>query len=213
MGKTAVVWGAGGGIGRALVEKLSVQGWKTIAISRDPSDLETLTPHVIEADVSEPREVEAAVYATAMETDTVDLWIYTIGDITSAKVADLDAASWDRILSANLSGAYLATHHSLPLLAEDAHLIYLGAVSERLRLPGLSAYAAAKAGLEAFGESLGKEERKKRVTVVRPGAVATTLWDKVPMRVPADAPSPEKVAGRILEASENGHKGVLDLTG
>ena len=60
-------------------------------------------------------------------------------------------------MTANLSGAYLATHHSLPLLAEDAHLVFLGAVSERLRLPGLSAYAAAKAGLEAFGEALGKE--------------------------------------------------------
>ena len=212
MEKTALIWGAGGGIGRALVEKLSDQGWKTIAISRDSSELISLTDHVIEADVAEPRDVEAAVYAAAMETESVDLWIYAVGDITSAKVGDMDDGSWARILNANLSGAYLATHHSLPLLTEDAHLIYLGAVSERLRLPGLSAYAAAKAGLEAFGEALGKEERKKRVTVVRPGAVATSLWDKVPMKVPADAPTPAKVAGRILEASESGHKGVLDLT-
>ena len=212
MEKTAVVWGAGGGIGRALVEQLSDQGWKTIAISRDSSELISLTEHVIEADVAEPHDVEAAVYAAAMETDSVDLWIYAVGDITSAKVADLDIENWSRIMSANLSGAYLAAHHSLPLLAEDAHLVFLGAVSERLRLPGLSAYAAAKAGLEAFGEALGKEERKKRVTVVRPGAVATPLWDKVPMKVPADAPTPEKVAGRILQASENGHKGMLDLT-
>jgi NAD(P)-dependent dehydrogenase (short-subunit alcohol dehydrogenase family) len=212
MGKTAVVWGAGGGIGRALLQKLSDEGWKTIAIARDGSDLESLTPYVFEADVSEPQQVEAAVYATAMEADAVNLWIYAVGDILSAKVAELDAESWDRILAANLSGAYLTTHHSLPMLAEDAHLVYLGAISERLRLPGLSAYAAAKAGLEAFGEALGKEERKKRVTVVRPGAVATSLWDKVPMRVPADAPSPAKIAGRIIEASEKGHKGILDLT-
>ncbi len=212
MEKTALIWGAAGGIGKALLQKLNEQGWKTIAVTRDSSEISALTAHVIEADVADPREVEAAVYQAAMETDTVNLWIYAVGDITSAKVAELDSESWGRILSANLSGAYLTAHHSLPLLAEDAHLIFLGAVSERLRLPGLSAYAAAKAGLEAFGEALGKEERKKRVTVVRPGAVATALWDKVPMKVPADAPTPEKVAGRILEASESGHKGVLDLT-
>ena len=69
--------------------------------------------------------------------------------------------------------AFLATHFSMPLLAQNAHLVYLGAVSERLRLPGLSAYAAAKAGLEAYAEALKKEERKRRITVVRPGAVAT----------------------------------------
>ena len=45
---------------------------------------------------------------------------------------------------------------------ENAHIIFIGAVSERLKLPGLSAYAASKAGLEAFAEVLGKEERKKR---------------------------------------------------
>ncbi len=90
--------------------------------------------------------------------------------------------------------------------------MYVGAVSERLRLPGLSAYAAAKAGLEAFAEALGKEERKRRVTVVRPSAVDTRLWDNVPMRLPAHAASPEKVAGRILEAHESGFKGVLNLT-
>jgi NAD(P)-dependent dehydrogenase (short-subunit alcohol dehydrogenase family) len=75
----------------------------------------------------------------------------------SAKVADLDFKSWNRILVANLTGTFLCTHHSLPILAEDAHLFYLGAVSKRLRLPGLPVYAAAKAGLEAFGEVLRKE--------------------------------------------------------
>ncbi len=213
MDKTAIVWGAGGGIGRALLQQLRDQDWKTIAIVRKESDLESMTPHVIEADVSDPHQVQTAVYEAAMEVDTVNLWIYAVGDITSAKVADLEYESWNRILDANLTGAFLCTHYSLPILTEDAHLFYLGAVSERLRLPGLSVYAAAKAGLEAFGESFRKEERKKRVTIVRPAAAVTSLWDKVPMRVPADAPAPAKVAARILKAYEDGHTGVLDLTG
>ncbi|NIV33822.1 MAG: SDR family NAD(P)-dependent oxidoreductase, partial [Anaerolineae bacterium] len=79
-------------------------------------------------------------------------------------------------------------------------MIFLGAISERLRLPRLSAYASAKAGLEAFVEVLGKEERKRRVTLVRPTAVDTPLWDKVPFNLPAKALRPEDAAQRILAA-------------
>jgi len=49
------------------------------------------------------------------------------------------------------------------------------------------------------------------VTVVRPGAVKTTFWDKVPMKIPPDAASPEKVALKIIAAYQAGHQGNLDL--
>jgi NAD(P)-dependent dehydrogenase (short-subunit alcohol dehydrogenase family) len=90
-------------------------------------------------------------------------------------------------------------------------MIFLGAVSERLRLPRLSAYAAAKAGLEAFVEVLTKEERKRQVILVRPAAVDTPLWEKVPFKLPAGAVSPDEVAERILSAYRDGHRGQLDL--
>jgi len=75
----------------------------------------------------------------------------------------------------------------------------------------LSAYAAAKAGLEDFVIALSKEQRKKRFTVVRPGAVDTPLWEKVTLKLPSGAASPKKVAIKILEAYQNGHDGKLDL--
>jgi NAD(P)-dependent dehydrogenase (short-subunit alcohol dehydrogenase family) len=130
----------------------------------------------------------------------------------SENVAAMSPENWARLSTANLSGAYLATHCSLPLLADDAHLFYLGALSERLRLPGLSAYAAAKAGLDAFGDTLRKGERQPRVTVVRPTAVAMPLWDKVPVRMPAQVMSPEDLARQILEAYYEEHWGALDLS-
>jgi len=81
-----------------------------------------------------------------------------------------------------------------------------------MRLPGLAAYAAAKAGLEAFAEVLRKEERKRRITVVRPSAVDTAIWQKVPFKLPPEAMKPEAVAERILAAYDEGHRGVLDLS-
>jgi NAD(P)-dependent dehydrogenase (short-subunit alcohol dehydrogenase family) len=119
--------------------------------------------------------------------------------------------AWQRILAANLTGAYLATHYSLPLLAEQAHLVYIGAYSEKLRLPGLTAYAAAKAGLEAFVAALAKEQRKLRVTIVRPGAVDTPLWSKMPARLPKSAMTPAALAEKIVEAYLAGTGGVLDV--
>ena len=211
MSKTALIWGVNGGIGRAIASELRQNGWTTVGICRQPAEMASQLDHTFAADLSREFEVQTAVRATSLEVDQIDLWIYAVGDIETTAVADLDTASWQRQLDANLTGPFLATKHSLPLLADDAHLVYLGAVSERLKLPKFSAYVAAKAGLEAFVASLQKELRGKKITLVRPGAVATPFWDKLPLRLPKDAAPPEKVAKRILAAYEEGHSGQLDL--
>lgn len=211
MTKQALVWGASGGIGRAMVAHLMAQGWTVVAVSRHTDTLEDLTEHVIEADVTDDYEVQLAVSQASHTIDEIDLFVYAAGDITSVKLADMAHDDWQRIINANLTGAYLATHHSMPLLAPDAHLFFLGAISERLKLPGLAAYAAAKSALEVFGEVLAKEQRKRRITVVRPGAVDTPLWDKMPLKLPPKAFSPADIAQKILVAFEQKHKGSLDL--
>ena len=208
---TSLIWGASGGIGRALVAHLRAAQWTVGAVSRHPSDLADLTPHRYEADVTNDFAVRQAVYAIAQDLPEIDLWIYAAGDIAPGKVAEMDALTWRRILDANLTGAYLTTHHSTHILAEQAHLVYIGAYSERLRLPGMSAYAAAKAGLEAFVDALAKEERRRRVTLVRPGAVETPLWNKMPVRMPRSAAAPATIAEQVLAAHDAGHSGWLDL--
>ena len=111
----------------------------------------------------------------------------------------------------NLNGAYLAVHYSLPLLTPTAHIFFVGAVSERMRLPRLSAYAAAKAGIEGFAEALRKEQRDRRVTIVRPKAVDTPFWDRAPFKLPPRAAKPEAIAKHIIAAHREHHKGSLDL--
>jgi NAD(P)-dependent dehydrogenase (short-subunit alcohol dehydrogenase family) len=209
--KTALVWGASGGIGRALVDKLDRDRWTVYAVSRHPEDVQTLTSHTLRADVTSAQDVQAVIGQMRGDGVRIALSIYAVGDITSVKVEGMGPETWQRILGANLTGAYLTTHFSEPILASDAHLFYLGAVSERLRLPGLSAYAAAKAGMEAFAEALRKENRHRRITLVRPTAVETDLWEKVPFRMPKHALTPEDVAERMLSAYEEREQGVLNL--
>ncbi|MFO7539012.1 MAG: SDR family NAD(P)-dependent oxidoreductase [Chloroflexota bacterium] len=209
--RRALVWGAGGGVGQALTAELAQNGWQVVALGRHLERVSETAYLTVEADVADDYAVRNGIMAAGMEIETADLYLYCVGDIMAQATADMDLRQWQRILNANLTGAFLTAHHSLPLLTPQAALIFLGAVSERLRLPKLAAYAAAKAGLEAFVEALRKEERRRQVMLIRPAAVATSLWDKVPMKQPADAPSPEKVAKRILKAYHEGHTGQLDL--
>jgi len=206
----ALIWGADGAIGGAVANLLIAQGWKVITAGRHSQRLEKLGGIVVEADLSSPASLQFAISAASQEVDEVQLWVYAAGDITSAPVASMSPEEWQRILDANLTGAFLATHYSWPLLAQQSHLFYLGALSERMRLPGLAAYAAAKAGLESFAEVVRKESRR-RVTVVRPAAVDTPLWQKVPFKLPPRHLNPEDVAARILQAYQDGTRGNLDL--
>jgi len=208
--KTAIIWGAGGGIGQAIAHQLFKENWQILAAGRHLESLTNLTDFVYDVELRDAFSVQSAVTAISQEVNEVDLWVYTAGDITSLRVNEMSPLDWQRILEANLSGAFLTTHYSWPLLSDRTHLFYLGAVSERVRLPGLSAYTAAKAGLEAFAEVVRKESRRK-VTVVRPGAADTPFWNKVPFNLPPHHLAAEDVAARIIQAYTEGQQGQLDI--
>jgi NAD(P)-dependent dehydrogenase (short-subunit alcohol dehydrogenase family) len=211
MTKTALVWGASGGIGLALVDALLSQGWQVAAAARNIDPLLDRTNLAFEADLANAYSVQQAVTALSQEVDEVHWWIYAAGVIGSAPVQQMKPEQWRNIIDANLTGVYHAAHYSLALLSKDAPLYILGAISERMRLPGLTAYAAAKAGVEAFADALRKEQRRT-VVVVRPQAVKTKLWESVPFKIPASAVEPAALAEGILAAYERGEKGpLLDL--
>jgi NAD(P)-dependent dehydrogenase (short-subunit alcohol dehydrogenase family) len=206
----ALVWGAEGGIGSSIVARLNAENWGVVGFSRR-AETAPREGYAIEADAADAFSVQRAVLAAGQEIDPAQLFVYAVGDIHSAPVAATAPDAWRRVLDANLTGAYLALSESLSLLTPEAPLVFIGAVSERLRLPGLGAYAAAKAGLEAFVEVVRKEQRHRPVLLVRPGAVRTDFWEKVPFRMPPNALSPEEVAARIMTAVNDRTTGTLDL--
>jgi NADP-dependent 3-hydroxy acid dehydrogenase YdfG len=208
--KSALIWGAGGGIGQAIARRLEQASWQILAAGHHLEVLSDLTDHLYDVELSDLYSLQSAVTAISQEVSQVDLWVYAAGDITSQRISEMRPSDWERILQANLSGAFLATHFSWPLLSDQAHLFYLGALSERMRMPGLSAYTAAKAGLEAFADVVRKESRRK-VTVLRPAAVDTPFWGKVPFRLPPQHLKPDMVAERILQAYTEGTQGQFDI--
>ncbi|MCS7300544.1 MAG: SDR family NAD(P)-dependent oxidoreductase [Fimbriimonadales bacterium] len=209
--------GADSTIGQSVAKAFLEDEWKVWAIGRRP---ERFTPgvqwtHAVQ-DVAHFDEMAQAAQALQAHLQSlggrqVDAMVYAVGDIAAQKTPEMSLETWQRILNANLTGAFVATRVFSPLFSPEPHLFYIGALSEKLILPGLSAYATAKAGLETFAQVLAKEQPRWKISVVRPGAVATRFWERVPFRMPPKTLQPDDVALRILEAYYNEQKGNLDL--
>lgn len=120
--QTALVWGAAGGIGRALTHRLVADKWQVVSLGRHTETLQDLTPYVFECEVTDPFAVQRTVIAAGQEVSEASLFVYSVGDITSATLAIMPPAAWERIIGANLTGAFLTAHYCLPLLADDAPL-------------------------------------------------------------------------------------------
>jgi len=213
--QTALIWGADGDIGRALVDTLSENGWRVLGIARGVAALSNMGIESYSAELSREADVAAAALWAAQQSEgAVNLWVYTagdIGDVVYKSLAKTTASEWKRIFGANVTGAHLAVAHSLALVPSGGHLVFIGAYVDRIALLKLGAYAASKAALDAYVTALAKEVRDRRVTNVRVGNVwvgeiDTPLWRKVPFH-----PEPFGVAAAVLRAYAEGHKGNLDL--
>jgi NADP-dependent 3-hydroxy acid dehydrogenase YdfG len=208
----ALIWGASGGIGSALAARLRDAGWRVYAAARSEAKVPPGLAAVHSFDASDPFSCDAVAHATAQIMDAgLDLMVYAAGVMRASTADQTDAAAWRAVLDANLNGAHLAARASLPLMKEGGHVVLLGAYVQAISLPRFGAYAAAKAALEPLATILQKENRKLKVTLVRPPAVDTAFWANVPFKLPSGALTPAQVAEAILARWTSGEAGPLDL--
>ncbi|GAB4413788.1 MAG: SDR family oxidoreductase [Anaerolineae bacterium] len=207
----ALIWGASGGIGAALVSTLHHAGWRVLAVARDVARIPAQASFVCSFDAANPASFKEASTLLAHETQGVELAVYAAGELRAELLKKMSLTDWDAVLVSNLTGAFLAASHSLYLLNEGGLMAFIGAYVDHVTLPKMGAYAAAKAGLETLVTVLRKENRRQRFAVVRPGAVNTALWQNAPFRLPADAKPPEAVAQAILAHYHSGGNDDLNL--
>ena len=205
----ALIWGSRSAIGISLMNVLLESKWDVYCVGRKASD-NTSVVSIRVTDAFDEDSVVTGLSKSGMETKTIDLWVYCIGRIVYGKIHDLSVDDWEDMFRANLAGAFLAVKSSMPFMAENAHIFFLGARTEQLNLPGMSAYTASKAGLEVLAEVVRKET-KYRVSVVRPRAVITDFWKNVPFKLPSGAVTTRELAERILNEYGSGHSGNIDL--
>ena len=140
---------------------------------------------VLEADVTERRQVEAAVEWTVFELGRLDIVVNNAGIVLLGAALYSPTDELDRMVALNAHGILSVTHVALPHLvraAADSYrkvadLVYISSTAAQVALPGSSVYSLTKFGIAAFAESLRQEliTKRVRVSVVEPGAVATEL--------------------------------------
>ncbi len=207
----ALIWGASGGIGAALVRVLAARDWRVFGAARQTERVPAEAAFALPFDLNSPHTLEHVVMRVAQESDGVALMVYAVGDVVYEKLESLSSQAWQQTLQANLTGAFWATAQSLPVMREGGHCVYIGAYLDHLRILRMGAYTAAKAGLQEMVTIWQKENRKHKFTLVRPGAVQTPFWDKVALKLPSDAKQPQVVAEAILAHVEAGMSGELNL--
>ena len=171
-GKRALVSGAAGGIGRAMVDLLVEEGAAVVGVDLRESD------GVRSCDVSDPASVTAAVAAAAEELGGLDVLVNVAGIDQFRRFEDLDVATWERHLGVNLTGPMLMSHASLPYLKASTGNIVTNASIAGLRAqPYQAAYCASKGGVIMLMKSLALELYADgiRVNTVCPGGVETDL--------------------------------------
>lgn len=184
-GRTALVTGAGRGIGRATALMLGQSGARVIVTARTRSEIEAVAAEIrdaggealaIAADVGEPADVRALF----QQAGTVDILINNAGVIGPiAPLADADPEEWLRGIRINLDGVFLACRLALPGMLERGwgRIVNVSSGAAGGQTAAWSSYSAAKAGVEAMTKVLGIELAGTgvRANAMRPGVVDTEM--------------------------------------
>jgi len=202
---TALVTGASRGIGRAIAERLARDGFDVVAAARSRTELEEVVAAIkatdgraraLVLDVGDPQAVAASL--TGAE---VDVLVNNAGIGILKPFMELTAADWQRTLDVNVNALYHVTHAVLPAMIarRSGHVCTIGSIAGRGAFVGGSCYAATKAFVTSWSESLMLELREHgvKVSVVMPGSVATHFNDHVPSDEDAWKLSAEDVADTV----------------
>ncbi|MFF1549269.1 SDR family NAD(P)-dependent oxidoreductase [Streptomyces sp. NPDC058291] len=190
-GRTALVTGAGSGIGRAVALALAAEGARVVVAGRTRTPLdETVTlvertggtalAHV--ADVTRAADLDAVVRAAVDRFGSLDVAVNNAGVLRAGRpLADVDEEDWRTVLDTNLTGVFLALRAEVRQMrtqpAGGAIVNVSANIGAHRQVRGLTAYAASKAAVTALtrGAALEHIGDGVRINAVSPGASATAM--------------------------------------
>jgi 3-oxoacyl-[acyl-carrier protein] reductase len=193
-GRVAVVTGGSRGIGSGIVELLAergaVVGFTFHEHEAPARALEQSTSDrggriwCARCDVADDMAVAAFFNRVVTELGPVDILVNNAGIARDTHVMLLDSARWDSVLEVNLRAAFTCVRAVVRgmLLRQWGRIINISSPSARMPLPGQTAYAASKAGLEGFTRALSRDLAPKGVlaNAVSPGLIDTDMLKTIP---------------------------------
>jgi 3-oxoacyl-[acyl-carrier protein] reductase len=184
----AVVTGAGRGIGRAIALKFAAEGADVVCVSRTVENSEKVANEVralgrkawaFSVDVSDGNAVTAAAEKILADAGHVDILVNNAGVTRDGLLMRMAEADWDTVLNTNLKGAFLFTKAFTRAFAKQrsGRIINLASVIGLIGNAGQANYAASKAGLIGFTQSVARELAGRGVTcnAIAPGFVETDM--------------------------------------
>lgn len=183
MRPTALVTGAGQGIGLAIAEALTRDAWVAALDIRFPAGVER-GHHAFEADVTQPSQIQDTLDHVIRERGGID-WVVCSAGIVRDRVSwKMSAADWAAVLDVNLTGAFHVVRLTAPHLrrSPNGRLVFIGSINGLRGRFGQANYAASKAGLVGLARTLALELGRDDVTVnvVAPGFIDTAMTRGLP---------------------------------
>ena len=175
-GKRAIVTGAAGGIGSAIVRAFRDAGAKVAGLDLDAKNVQA--DLALACDVSAEEQTRQAVERTARELGALHILVNAAAmrDPT-ASVTELDLAAWNRVFAVNVGGAYLMSRWAIPHMARagGGSIVHVASQLGTVGTPGRVAYCATKGALVTMTKAMAADHaaQKIRVNALSPGAVET----------------------------------------
>jgi NAD(P)-dependent dehydrogenase (short-subunit alcohol dehydrogenase family) len=196
-GRTAIVTGANRGLGKAIAARLIQDGADVMLAARDADvlgaageELKAARPNPSQrvvwqtADVASAADVERLVHSTVEQLGKLDVLVCNAGVYGPlGLIEEIDWEEWVKAIEINLLGVVLCCRFAVPIMRGQGggKIIILSGGGATSPLPRVSAYAASKAGVVRFGETLAEEVKDAGIDVnsVAPGALNTRLTDQI----------------------------------
>ena len=189
--KTALITGGNSGIGLATARAFLAEGARVAVTGRNRETLDTAAAELgagvlaVRADVTDVDAFERAVATIAETFGKIDIVFANAGVAGMSPLGQTTLFAFETIIRTNLTSVFFTVQAALPHLRDGASIILNGSVHAVMGAPGMSAYAATKAGVRAMTRNLAAElaPRGIRVNQVTPGATRTPIWAN---RAPTD---------------------------
>jgi 3-oxoacyl-[acyl-carrier protein] reductase len=186
-GKSAIVTGAGRGIGEGIARILASEGAGVLVVDRDEASAAAVARDLRAAGARAEHagtDVSSAVAVAAMARQAlelfgrIDILCPNAAIFDGARIADMSEALWDKLLSVNLKGVFLCVQACLPAMTSQRYgriVVTSSITGPRTAIPGMAHYAASKGGVNGFIRAAALEFAGLGITIngVEPGHVMT----------------------------------------
>lgn len=210
--RTAVVTGAASGIGRATALRLAKDGYGVALVDIDETGMEETLRSIesaagagraFRADVGDPHQLGVMLREVLSTMSSPELLVNVAGIAIAATVLDTSDQDWSRVINTNLTGPFLLTRATLPLMLDRGSgvIVNVASVAGAIGLKARAAYCASKAGLVGLTRAVAADYGAAgiRCIAVCPGTVETDWVERVIADDADPAAARERMAARQLD--------------